>query len=363
LTPERGRKRGLIAICIGVGAAAAVLASAAGLGGLVVQRIGAESAVVADPFTDGATVTWGAPVYDPASEQYVVDRLVVSRDAGGALPIGQMRVTVADADGDALAEVTSTTTGTSADESFTLAAPLPVTQVGNVAVVFKDIDAGGIDYAITPAQIGTSAGSAWVASSTDVAIVDDPAEGAVLALAGDGTSVMHGTQARLYDQIDNAYAARLSWDNFFTGSTGHDVDPVTGEDLPATSSATLTARVEPGSTLWLDVDVAYGASDDDLDVTRVTCQLDAGSAWSTIELADCSSIDDDLSSRWISAESWTFSDPWLGAHTYAPGDHLNPMYGTPEVATVAGYGFHVEGGGSAWVSGLGLRGQAIGFVG
>jgi hypothetical protein len=357
----RSRRRAFLAAGAGIGVAAVALASAAGLGGIIVEQIGAESSVVADPFTDGVTVSWGDPVYDAAEGRYVVSSFTVSRDAGGALPIGRMRVTVAAADGTAITEAVATTTGTSAGQEFALVTSIPVESIGSVAVVFTDLDASA-DYAVTAAQIGTAPGSVWVASdASDVTIDDDADLGPVLALSGTG-AVEHGTQARVYADIDNVYDAQLDWMSFTTGSVAGQIDPVTSQPLDATSSASITARVEAGSSLWFDAVIAYGDTDDALSTTRVTCLLDVGTAWTTVELNDCTTIDDDMDMIWQAAESWTYEDPYFGSYTYAAGDHLNPMHGGPAIAILAGYGFHVEGGGTAWIGDMSLRGQTIGFA-
>jgi len=136
---QKNRRRRLIAVGAGVAVIAVTLASAAGLGGLVVQQIGAESAVVADPFTDGVTVTWGDPVYDATSKQYLVEDFSVARNGGEDIPAGDMRVTIADGDGAAITEATATTDGTSDEQAFSLATGIPVIDVENVSVVLHDL--------------------------------------------------------------------------------------------------------------------------------------------------------------------------------------------------------------------------------
>jgi hypothetical protein len=138
-TTQKKRRRAFVAIGVGAGVAAVALASAAGLGGIIVEQIGAESAVVADPFTDGVTVTWGTPVYDATIQQYVVEEFTVSRDGGEEIPAGELRVTVADEDGVSLGEGTATTDGTSNTEVFTLADSIPAHDVENVAVVLHSL--------------------------------------------------------------------------------------------------------------------------------------------------------------------------------------------------------------------------------
>lgn len=106
-TDDRGRRK-LLAAAAGVAVAAAVAASAASLGGLSVDRIGAEDAVVLDP-TAGLTLEWGPAGYDPGTGRYVVSELtLVSRSADVALPAvadgATVKVALLDQAGTVLAE-------------------------------------------------------------------------------------------------------------------------------------------------------------------------------------------------------------------------------------------------------------------
>lgn len=71
------RRRKLVAAGGGLAAAAIVTASAASLGGLSVDRIGAEDAIVASPIADGASITWGEP--ELVDGEYVISQLTFAR--------------------------------------------------------------------------------------------------------------------------------------------------------------------------------------------------------------------------------------------------------------------------------------------
>jgi len=139
-TTQKKRRGAFIAVGVGVGVAAVALASAAGLGGIIVEQIGAESAVMADPITDGVIVTWGDPSYDADTEEYRITELVVTRNSDDPIPAGDMRVTVADADGVSLGEATATTDGESNEQVFTFDDSISVHDAVNVAVVLHNVD-------------------------------------------------------------------------------------------------------------------------------------------------------------------------------------------------------------------------------
>jgi len=137
---SRGRKRVVLAVGAGIAVAAAAAASAAGLGGLFVEQLGAESSVVAAPFDDGVTITWGNPEYDETSSEYLVTEFTLTRDSGDDIPAGELLVTIADADGTALTEASATTAGDAASEVFTLADGISVRDTERVSLVFQSTD-------------------------------------------------------------------------------------------------------------------------------------------------------------------------------------------------------------------------------
>jgi len=362
MTRTRNRRRALIAIGAGVGIAAVALASAAGLGGIIVEQIGAESRVVADPFTDGVIVDWGDPEYDADSRSYVVSYFVVERDSDEALPAGRLMATVADADGETITEATAEVNGFLSYQYFFLTDPIPAEDIHRVAVVFTTLGAAGeANYLAGAGQVSKAPGAVWQSSGDGTVAVVDTAEGEPILQIAAGGSVLHDAGSRHYEAIDNTYDAKLDWSNFFTGATNGEIDPETGDEITTTGLATVVARVDAGSSLWLDVRLAYGAEGEPLNTTILTCELEAGTTWTTVELADCWNTGAGLDTRWISTESWSLANRW-GQAGMAPGDPLSVTAPIVDVMTVAGYGFHVEGGGAAQIQGLELRDQTIRFM-
>lgn len=356
------RRRAFLAVGAGVGIAAVALASAAGLGGIIVEQIGAESKVVADPFTDGVIVDWGDPQYDADTKSYVVSYFVVERDSDEPLPVGRFKATVADADGETITEATAEVNGGLPYQYFFLNESIPAEDIHRVAVVFTTLGAAAdANYLAGAGQVSDAPGAVWQSSGGGTVAVVDNAEGEPVLQIADGGSVLHDATTGHYSAIDNTYDAKLNWSNFFTGATNGEIDPETGDEITTTGLATVVARVDAGSSLWLDVRLAYGAEGEPLNTTILTCELEAGTTWTTVELADCWNTGAGLDTRWISTESWSLADRW-GQADMAPGDPLSITAPIVDVMTVAGYGFHVEGGGAAQIQGLELRDQTIRFM-
>ncbi len=80
------KKRNVVAVLAGVAVATAVAASAASLGGITTQWLGANSNVVQAPVTDGLTVSWETR-YDSANQYYVVSGFTLTPTTG-TLPVG-----------------------------------------------------------------------------------------------------------------------------------------------------------------------------------------------------------------------------------------------------------------------------------
>lgn len=74
---KKPSKKNILAVFAGVAVAAAVTASAASLGGLSTQWLGANSNVVEPQIQNGLDVTWDT-AYDAASGYYVVDGFTVA---------------------------------------------------------------------------------------------------------------------------------------------------------------------------------------------------------------------------------------------------------------------------------------------
>ncbi|GAB2623368.1 hypothetical protein [Pseudactinotalea suaedae] len=82
------RKKNVVAVLAGVAVATAVAASAASLGGLTTQWLGANSNVVQSPVTGGLDVDWDT-AYDAALGYYVVSGFTLdTTDAKETLPEG-----------------------------------------------------------------------------------------------------------------------------------------------------------------------------------------------------------------------------------------------------------------------------------
>jgi len=82
------RKKNVVAVLAGVAVATAVAASAASLGGLTTQWLGANSNVVQSPVTGGLDVDWGT-AYDATLGYYVVSGFTLEpTDAKETLPEG-----------------------------------------------------------------------------------------------------------------------------------------------------------------------------------------------------------------------------------------------------------------------------------
>ena len=119
-TPKRRR---LVAVAAGVAVAAIVSASAATLGGLSADKIGADSTVVLDS-ADGLRIEWDAPEYSQTVGGYVIDGLTLqSENLAFTLPAtadgATVRVALFDDSGALVAESTAASGGgTSYDVTF-----------------------------------------------------------------------------------------------------------------------------------------------------------------------------------------------------------------------------------------------------
>ncbi|HCX85512.1 MAG TPA: hypothetical protein DHV14_10360 [Micrococcales bacterium] len=134
------RKKNTVAILAGVAVAAAVTASAASLGGLTTQWIGANSNVVASPVTGGVDVTWDT-AYDATLGAYVVSGFeLTTADATETLPVGaEVKLTLDLTDGTPQ-EFTGEVT---ADHTVDLDATLPVISAHDVEGVSVVVTGGG----------------------------------------------------------------------------------------------------------------------------------------------------------------------------------------------------------------------------
>ncbi|MGC0251007.1 hypothetical protein [Pseudactinotalea sp. Z1748] len=105
---NKPRKKNALALLAGVAVAAAVAASAATLGGVNAQELGADSSEVVAPITEGVSVTWETS-YDAGQGYYVVDGFTLTPTGAETIPAdAEVQVTVSGANGEELAEYTGT---------------------------------------------------------------------------------------------------------------------------------------------------------------------------------------------------------------------------------------------------------------
>ena len=87
--PPRRRRRGAV-VLLGIAAFGLAAASAASLGGLTSSSLGADNGAVTSCDTDGVTIAYGTPAYDPATGLYKVSTVTV-----GGIALGCSGKTVA----------------------------------------------------------------------------------------------------------------------------------------------------------------------------------------------------------------------------------------------------------------------------
>lgn len=107
-------KRKVLAIITGAAVFAIVGASAATLGGIQTNDLGANSNAVAAPVENGVTLSW-ATGYNATAQAYAVTGITLGTiDAGESIPAtAQVKVTLIDDSGAALGEYVSTNGGSS----------------------------------------------------------------------------------------------------------------------------------------------------------------------------------------------------------------------------------------------------------
>ncbi|MEA5118814.1 MAG: hypothetical protein VB036_14540 [Propionicimonas sp.] len=129
------QKKSIVAVLAGVVVAGALSASAATLGGVYRAQLGGDNAGVSSPLTKGLDVSWGT-TYNKTAKAYVVNGVTVAaHEKTESIPANaQVRLTVTDADGDALGEFTSTDGGTTWSATSTA---IPAAEVEGLAVVIN----------------------------------------------------------------------------------------------------------------------------------------------------------------------------------------------------------------------------------
>ncbi|WP_156253590.1 hypothetical protein [Pseudactinotalea terrae] len=140
------RKKNVVAVLAGVAVATAVAASAASLGGLTTQWLGANSNVVQSPITGGLDVTWDT-AYDADLGYYIVSGFTIdTTDETETLPQGaDVQLTLQLAEGTAEVEGTVATGGT---VDFTTTLPdIAAHDVEGVSVVVTGGGSTAIDQA------------------------------------------------------------------------------------------------------------------------------------------------------------------------------------------------------------------------
>lgn len=137
-------KRKVGAILAGAAVFAVVSASAATLGGLQTNHLGANSNEVIAPVTKGVGISWTTK-YDKTAKAYVVDGVTLTAlDSTESIPAtAEVKVTLADKDGKALGEYVSPDGGS----TWTPAAgSVPAHDVERASVV---IDGGAVTSIVT----------------------------------------------------------------------------------------------------------------------------------------------------------------------------------------------------------------------
>lgn len=133
------KKKNVVAVLAGVAVATAVAASAASLGGLTTQWLGANSNVVASPVTGGVDVTWETS-YDAGLGYYVVSGFTLETAAADeTLPAGADVKLTLQVDGDA----TEFAGVVDADGDVDLDATLPTIAAHDVDGVSVVVSGGG----------------------------------------------------------------------------------------------------------------------------------------------------------------------------------------------------------------------------
>lgn len=123
-------KKKIIAVVAGMAVFAAVSASAATLGGVTADSVGADSGAVTGPVSNGVSVAW--EVEYAAGTGYVVSGATLTADDAAESLAGdaEVRITVLDEDGNAIGEITGTGASLGAPDT-----EIPVADVFGVDVV------------------------------------------------------------------------------------------------------------------------------------------------------------------------------------------------------------------------------------
>jgi hypothetical protein len=131
---KRRFRRILVPAAAAVGAAGLIaVASAATLGGITSEAVGADDEIVVACDSDGVTVDYDT-AYNSTTGNYVVTDVTVADLAAGCIS-QDMQVTLIDSNGDELEELTATVAG--ASETMTLVSLVEAERVTGVAVVIE----------------------------------------------------------------------------------------------------------------------------------------------------------------------------------------------------------------------------------
>jgi hypothetical protein len=134
---HRTHRRRFAAAAAGVAVAAIVAASAATLGGLSADRLGADDTIVLDA-ADGLHLSWGTPSYDTTVGGYTVSAVTLT--TSGAIPLpatadgASVKVVLLDGTGAVLAESLSVSGGV-ASYAVTFPAGVDASAVAAASVV------------------------------------------------------------------------------------------------------------------------------------------------------------------------------------------------------------------------------------
>lgn len=134
-------KKKVIAILAGVAIFGAVSASAATLGGLTTNDVGANSNSVKSPVSNGVSVSW-LTAYDATLGGYKVSGVELSANGAEVIPASSVvKLTLTDETGASLGEITGTGT--------TLGAPATTIPANSVYGVSLVINGGTVSAAVS----------------------------------------------------------------------------------------------------------------------------------------------------------------------------------------------------------------------
>jgi hypothetical protein len=132
-------KRILIALGAGIAVAGVAMASAAGLGGIQAEKLGADTTVVASGYTGGLTVEWGNPELDITTGNYVIDDFMIYTTSGQPLSTeSRLRAALSSAQDGVLGTALGVNDEFSNQVLFTLQEPIRVDKLDRISVLLNE---------------------------------------------------------------------------------------------------------------------------------------------------------------------------------------------------------------------------------